>query len=91
MNTARINIPNLFVTPDPNNYNGTGTNSDYEKAFYWFEKAAENGSVEAMYNLGQCYELGNGIPRNKKKAIHWYTLAADNGDEDALEKLSLLT
>jgi len=29
-------------------YNGEGTEKNLEKAFYWYQKAAENGSIEAL-------------------------------------------
>jgi TPR repeat protein len=31
--------------------NGKGTVKNLEKAFYWCQKAAENGSKKAMFNL----------------------------------------
>src|SRR5204863_524546 len=41
--------------------NGEGTKKDLKMAFYWYNKAAENGSKVSLYNLGRCYEGGIGI------------------------------
>ncbi|CAI2180671.1 3736_t:CDS:2 [Funneliformis geosporum] len=40
-------------------------------AFYWFQKAVEKGNVIALYNLGECYELGNGIKKDEFKAFSY--------------------
>jgi len=54
-----------------------GTEKDLEKAFYWFQKSAENGNEIAQYNLGECYELGNGVNKNEVKAFEWYKKSAE--------------
>jgi TPR repeat protein len=56
---------------------------NYAKAVELFRKAAEQGNMNAQYNLGNCYENGNGVPQDYKKAAEWYTKAADQGDMDA--------
>ena len=43
---------------------GTGITQDNEKALYWYRKAAENGSIEAMKELGYIYETGRLERRN---------------------------
>ena len=35
------------------------------------QKAADQGNVEGMYELGVCYLNGEGIEANKDKAIFW--------------------
>ena len=37
--------------------NGTGVIKDINMAFHWFEKAANNGNIMAIYNLGGCYKM----------------------------------
>ena len=59
----------------------------YRDAVHWFEKAAAHGLTSALYNLGLCYEKGNGVTRDKAKAAEFYAKAADQGDEDAMFKL----
>ena len=51
---------------------------DLEKAFYWYQKAAENGNKTAQYNLGESYELGNGgVNKDEIKAFEWYRKSAE--------------
>jgi len=61
---------------------GTNQNPylDYNKAAYWYLKAAEQNHSTAQNNLGQCYENGTGVEVNIKEAIKWYRLSAENGN-----------
>ena len=54
-------------------------NNDYQKAFYWYEKAAEQGHTEAQHAVGWLYENGKGVERNYEKAVYWYQKAAEQG------------
>ena len=56
----------------------------------WFKLAAEQGDSNAQYNIGRCYEYGNGVEQSYEEAAKWYQLAADSGDEDAQERLDTL-
>ena len=40
---------------------------------------AEHGIAEGQYNLGVCYETGDGVQQNYEKALYWYKKAADQG------------
>ena len=42
-----------------------------EKAFYWYEKAAEQGHIEAQCQTALMYEYGDGVAKNKEKAMQW--------------------
>lgn len=44
---------------------------------------AEQGEADAMYNLGQMYELGMGVADDRKKAYEWYQKAAEKDHPDA--------
>ena len=57
---------------------GVKTEKNLEKAFYWYEKAAENDDNNAMYNLAICYENGIGTELNLEKAFYWYQKAVEN-------------
>ena len=50
--------------------NEVGIEKDLEKAFYWYQKAAENGNKYAQYNLGRCYENGKGVKKMKLKHLN---------------------
>ncbi|RGB42639.1 kinase-like domain-containing protein [Rhizophagus diaphanus] len=63
--------------------NGYGINKEPKLAFYWYEKAANNGNIVAMSNLGYYYKTGKGVGKNIDKAIYWYKRSADQGHETA--------
>ncbi len=48
------------------------------KAEQW-RKAAEQGDAEAQYNLGLCYEDGEGVTRDLCEAAKWWRKAAEQG------------
>ena len=50
-----------------------GVAQDYEKAVYWWTKAAEQGIAQAQHRLGLSYANGNGVAQDWEKAIYWYT------------------
>src|SRR5699024_6947193 len=41
---------------------------DREKAFYWNQKAANQGHAKAQYNLGYMYDYGKGVSQDYAKA-----------------------
>lgn len=49
---------------------------------------AENGDVNAQYNLGERYYFGNGVKHSYTKASHWYRKAAIAGDSNAQKRLA---
>ena len=46
-------------------YSGNTVERDYVQAVYWFKEAAAQKHAAALYNLGACYTLGNGVKRNR--------------------------
>ena len=54
---------------------------DYDKAAYWFLRAAEQGHGRAQAYLGRCFELGYGVVKNMEEAIRWYRLSTVEGDD----------
>jgi TPR repeat protein len=59
------------------------TAMDFEKAVYWWTKAAEQGHADAQYYLGACYGRGEGVAKDSEKAVYWYTKAAEQGHTEA--------
>lgn len=49
--------------------------------------AAEKGSAEAMYYLGNIHFYGNGVPRNVRTAVQWYEKAITAGSDQAAIRL----
>ncbi len=47
--------------------NGDGIEKNLEKAFYWYQKAAENGCGLAMLMLAKFYENGDDIEKNLER------------------------
>lgn len=60
-------------------YGTHGVEIDVVKAAEWFHRAAESGHMEAMAELGLCYELGCGVEQSDQKALDWYMAAAEKG------------
>ena len=40
---------------------------------------AEQGDVDAQYNLGDMYYHGKGVPQNYTEAMEWFRLSAEQG------------
>ena len=60
------------------------------KAVEWYEKSANLGHSNAMYNYGVCYKNGWGVTKDVNQAREWYTKAAAQGDAKAKTKLDRL-
>jgi TPR repeat protein len=67
---------------------------DPREAFDWLALGARMGSADAMYNLGECYRLGDcgaGVARDDAQALHWYRRAdAYGGERGALGLAAML-
>ena len=59
----------------------------YAEAVECFLDAADNGNSDAMFMLGLCYELGNGVRQDYHRAVDWYERAAALDDATAQERL----
>lgn len=51
---------------------------------------AEDGDVEAQYQLGIVYYHGEGLPQDLKAALHWFEQAGLQGDAEAQFNLGLM-
>lgn len=67
---------------------------DMQEAVVWYQRAADAGDEEAMYWLGQCYEMGIGVEASAEEARYWTQLAKEHGfvadeaeEEEAKEKI----
>lgn len=63
---------------------GRGVAQDFAEAKAWFEKAAAQGNVAAMEQLGFLCERGLGGEVDIAKAKEWYEKAADKGNAAAM-------
>lgn len=70
---------------------GRGMPRNYKQAVIWYKNAAQQGHLNAAYNLGILFEKGgHGIEANVKESIKWYSMAAEKGDRDAQTRLGLI-
>lgn len=68
-------------------YYTSADEADGSKAFYWYEKGAAAGNVDAMNGLGMCYYSGTGTETDAVKAIHWLERAVEKGSVLACNNL----
>jgi len=64
--------------------------TDYAAALAAWRPLAEKGNADAMFNLGQAYRLGRGVPIDLAQAQDWYDRAAHAGHVDAQTQLGML-
>lgn len=57
---------------------------NYAQAFLWYQKSAENGNEDGMFELGCAYDFGRGVLQNKRKAFELYKKAAEKGHNQAM-------
>ncbi|GDX61450.1 hypothetical protein LBMAG32_09840 [Nitrosomonadaceae bacterium] len=59
---------------------------DYKEALGIWRPLADQGDVDAQYNIGLMYE----VTQNYKEAVKWYRLAAVQGNEEARYNIGVL-
>lgn len=69
---------------------GEKLKQDFDTAASLFLDAARAGVTIAQFNIGLCYEFGQGVEENLEKARSWYQRSADNGYQSAEDRLSEL-
>ena len=62
---------------------------NYSEAIKLFEKAAEEGAVEAYCELGNLYHQGKGIEKDYHRAFDYYLKGAKAGDPYCMNNLSM--
>ncbi|EJK76551.1 hypothetical protein THAOC_01680 [Thalassiosira oceanica] len=67
-----------------------GLQRDVQKAIKLRTEAAELGSVEALFSLGDSYELGEGVGQDKVKAVELYEKAAMLGHVESRNNLGCI-
>ena len=56
---------------------------EYEKACEIYRECAKQGSADAQYAVGFCYDEGKGFQKDKKEAFYWWLKAAKQGHAKA--------
>lgn len=63
---------------------------DYQIALEEFSRLAEQGNLEAQFNLGYMYDYGVGVKQNDSQALKWYRLSATQGNVNAQLNLGIM-
>ncbi len=53
-------------------------------------RAAEQGDIDAQYNLGAMYGRGEGVPQDYVRAHMWLNIAAAKGDKWAVKNRDII-
>lgn len=69
---------NMRVLGDIYSDCGHGVKTDYDKALFWYEKAAENGDRYSQWRMGDMLSLRM-EKRDIPRALYWYEKAAAQG------------
>lgn len=56
---------------------GMGVQIDLDESIKWYRKAAEQGEINAQFDLACMYDNGEGVPQDYFEAVKWYQMAAD--------------
>jgi len=64
---------------------------DYEKSFFWSQKAADQNDSDGMLLLAQHYCNGRGVTKNLDKAEEWCEKSIQLGNTSAEQLLQMIT
>lgn len=60
-----------------------------DRAVHWWSMAAEQGDLEALFNMGQAYRLGLGVEKDESRAFAMLLRAGEGGLAAAQSRLGL--
>jgi TPR repeat protein len=63
---------------------------DYPMALYWFQKAIDRGSSDAMDNLAGMYPVGMGVSRDYVNALRWFERSAPHGSVHGIYSVAVM-
>ena len=67
-----------------------GLPKDFQKANWFYCRAARHGHAEAQFKLGWIYANGRGVPRNDGVAAMLFSMAAERGHAHAARLLQYI-
>ncbi|MFK5879848.1 MAG: hypothetical protein QM478_10175, partial [Flavobacteriaceae bacterium] len=70
---------------------GNGVQQDFNKAFSYALKCAENGDGTCMFNVISCYKEGTGIEKNIDKMLEWAIRLGKLENPENLQKSRYIT
>ncbi len=68
---------------------GVGVARNEARCAYWWQRASDNGHVNATKALGSMYFSGRGVPHDYEKAMALYLKAAELGHPHAIKYVAL--
>jgi TPR repeat protein len=80
---AQLGVATLY-------YSGHGVMLDYNVAFDWYSKAADQGVPQAQYMLAAMYRDGKGVEQDHARAATLFRKAADHDVQGAQYSLGLM-
>lgn len=60
---------------------------NYERAVYWFRRAADQGHIDAQVKIGFMYSKGLGVEQDYVQAVDWFMRAASRNNMNAINNL----
>ena len=83
--SACFRLGKLFIDGDPT----ADVEPDATRAVGYLRRGAEMGSIGCMNLLAECYERGNGVPRDMEKAIALWERTAEQENPVALREMAI--
>ncbi|MCI6654992.1 MAG: sel1 repeat family protein [Clostridium sp.] len=74
---AQFNLGRFYL------YGENGFSVDYQEAYRWLEKSAEQENRNAQYMLAYMYDLGLGVEQNYEEEYKWLEKSAEQENEAA--------
>lgn len=62
---------------------------DKAEAIKWCENAAAKGDAAAQFQIGYCYEIGEGVSKDNRAAFTWYMMAAAQEYAPAMNRVGV--
>jgi TPR repeat protein len=69
---------------------GLGTTMDWQQAFAWYKKSADQNNPNGQYCVGCCYQMGIGVQPDLQQAIQWFRKSAALNNPMAKVTLAML-
>ena len=71
-------------------YNGIVKEKNYEMAVELYRRAIHGGNIDALNNLGLCYEYGRGVEQDNEQTLKLYEKGKDRGHIEAMSNYAIL-
>lgn len=83
-------VPQVPVDPPDSHPAHTAQELTGNETLETLIQQAEDGDVNAQYNLGIMFYNGEGVEKDYANAMHWFVMAANQGDAEAQFNLGIM-